>query len=96
MLGLVLPLCSLQLVLAPAALAGSKQGLVSHKEEQALPQWEVDAFVDRMWQLSGPIVNNMGFSGLLGACAAVALKVLIASSPSILHHITANSQQQLS
>jgi hypothetical protein len=77
MLGLVLPLFACQLLLAPAAVAGNKQGLISHKEEKAaLPQWEVDAFVEQMWQLSGPIINNMGFSGLLGACTAAALKVL--------------------
>lgn len=41
----------------------------------ASSSWQLDAFVDRMWELSGPILNNMGFSGLLGACAAAALKV---------------------
>lgn len=40
-----------------------------------MSSWQLDAFVDRMWDLSGPILNNMGFSGLLGACTAAALKV---------------------
>jgi hypothetical protein len=62
----------------PAAAAwGSRSRLVSKQDEQRLlPGWEVDAFVDRMWDLSGPILNNMGFSGLLGAASAAALKVM--------------------
>jgi hypothetical protein len=61
----------------PAAAAwGSRSRLVSKQDEQRLlPGWEVDAFVDRMWDLSGPILSNMGFSGLLGAASAAALKV---------------------
>jgi hypothetical protein len=36
---------------------------------------EFDAFIDRMWTLAGPIAQNMGWSGVAGACAAAALKV---------------------
>jgi hypothetical protein len=61
----------------PAAAAwGSRSRLVSKQDEQRLlPGWEIDAFVDRMSELSGPIMSNMGFSGLLGAASAAALKV---------------------
>lgn len=58
-----------------AAAASKRSGLVSQQDERNLmSSWQLDAFVDRMWDLSGPILNNMGFSGLLGACTAAALK----------------------
>lgn len=62
---------------AQAATAASKRsGFVSQQDERNfMSSWQLDAFVDRMWDLSGPILNNMGFSGLLGACTAAALKV---------------------
>lgn len=61
---------------AQAAAATSKRsGFVSHQDENMVSSWQLDAFVDRMWDLSGPILNNMGFSGILGACTAAALKV---------------------
>lgn len=62
---------------AQAATAASKRsGFVSQQDERNfMSSWQLDAFVDRMWDLSGPILNNIGFSGLLGACTAAALKV---------------------
>lgn len=66
-----------QLVLAGSAAAawGSRSRVEAKQEElRLLPAWEIDAFVDRMSDLSGPILNNMGFSGLLGAASAAALK----------------------
>jgi hypothetical protein len=58
-----------------AAAASKRSGLVSKHDERMESSWQLDAFVDRMWDLSSPIINNMGFSGLVGACAAAALKV---------------------
>lgn len=58
-----------------AAAASKRSGLVSKQDERMESSWQLDAFVDRMWDLSSPIINNMGFSGLVGACAAAALKV---------------------
>lgn len=61
---------------AAAAAASKRSSLVSQQDEkQMASSWQLDAFVDRMWDLSGPIMNNMGFSGLLGAFSAAALKV---------------------
>lgn len=68
---------------APAAAAGRSR-LVSKQDERLLPDWEMDAFIDQMWDLSGPILNNMGFSGLLGAASAAALKVCLCSNSSSL------------
>lgn len=62
--------------LLPAPAAAARSGFVSQRDERAaVSSWQLDAFVDRMWDLSGPIINNMGFSGLVGACTAAALKV---------------------
>lgn len=58
-----------------AAAASKRSGLVSKQDERMESSWQLDAFVDRMCDLSSPIINNMGFSGLVGACAAAALKV---------------------
>jgi hypothetical protein len=69
---------ALLLPTAPAAastVAANKGKGQRKKAEPALPSWELDAFVERMWDCSGPILNNMGFSGLMGMCAAAALKV---------------------
>jgi len=60
---------------AAAAAVSKRSSLVSHQDDMQLSSWQIDAFVDRMWNLSGPIMTNMGTSGLFGACAAAALKV---------------------
>lgn len=54
------------------------------QDHSMISSWQLDAFVDRMWDLSGPILNNMGFSGILGACAAAALKVRAHRAPASL------------
>lgn len=71
----VLPAPSAAAAAATAAAASKRSSLVSHQDEMQLSSWQIDAFVDRMWDLSGPIMTNMGTSGLFGACAAAALKV---------------------
>jgi hypothetical protein len=80
-------LLALALVLPPAApllwpaaasasaVAASKKGKGQREVETSLPAWEVDAFVESLSELTGPLLNNMGFSGLLGAASAAALKV---------------------
>lgn len=71
----ILPTILLQLLHAPVATAASKSKAVGKHERHKLDSDELDAFVESMCELSGPILNNMGFSGLLGAAAAAALKV---------------------
>lgn len=77
LMAMILPATLLLPAPAQAATAASKRsGFVSQQDERNfMSSWQLDAFVDRMWDLSGPILNNMGFSGLLGACTAAALKV---------------------
>lgn len=75
LLTVVLPATLLQLLHVPAAAAASKQKTLSRRDDHKLDSEEIGAFVESMCQLSGPILNNMGFSGLLGAAAAAALKV---------------------
>eukprot|EP00878_Enallax_costatus_P019008 GHUV01020040.1.p1 GENE.GHUV01020040.1~~GHUV01020040.1.p1 ORF type:complete len:261 (+),score=51.68 GHUV01020040.1:266-1048(+) len=66
---------AIQLLHAPAAAAASKAKTVK-RDDVLLDSGEIDAFVERIWELSGPILHNMGFSGLLGAAAAAALKAV--------------------
>lgn len=72
----LMPATIMQLLHAQPAHAASKAKVSSQHHDHFLSSWEIDAFVERMWELSGPILNNMGFSGLLGAAAAAALKVI--------------------
>lgn len=72
----VLTAVFLPALLPSPAAAAARSGFVSQRDEKMMASsWQLDAFVDRMWDLSGPIINNMGFSGLVGACTAAALKV---------------------
>eukprot|EP00879_Flechtneria_rotunda_P002561 GHRR01002760.1.p1 GENE.GHRR01002760.1~~GHRR01002760.1.p1 ORF type:complete len:272 (+),score=79.11 GHRR01002760.1:247-1062(+) len=70
-LALLLPAVVTLALPAPAA---ARSQVATKIHDKMLPVWEIDAFVERMWDLSGPILNNMGFSGLLGTCAAAAFK----------------------
>jgi hypothetical protein len=41
----------------------------------------LDRYVEQAWDLVGPVVSRLGFSGLLGMAAASALKVTVGRPP---------------
>jgi hypothetical protein len=55
-------------VASPAYALGGKKPA---KDEALIS----DAYMEQMMELAGPVLSNMGVSGVLGMCAAAALKV---------------------
>ena len=56
-----------------AALSGSAVAAKETKEKDK--DLTIDSATDALWALVGPMATNLGFSGIIGLIAGIALKV---------------------